>query len=84
MPTLGQPENRTPMLGPNGLPANNWAQWFTRVWSAVTGQYFYIPAVSGVPSGAPEVRGGFVPIVYDTANDDLYAYNGGWVKVTLS
>ncbi|MGB1214612.1 MAG: hypothetical protein ACPG4X_14705 [Pikeienuella sp.] len=62
-----------------------WQQWFTQMWRGLVAQRaFYIPTSDGVPSFTPEVRAGFVPMAYDTANNDLYVYNGSWVKVTLS
>ena len=46
--------------------------------------FLYIPSVAGVPSATPTPIGATVPLVYDTDNNDLYAYNGSWKKTGLS
>lgn len=45
---------------------------------ADTDGFFYIPTVAGTPTGTPATKTGFVPMVYDTTNDELYVFNGGW------
>lgn len=88
MPFPGDPQSRATLVNQDGTPAPYWARWLTELYRTVvpTGpnRVLYIPAVSGVPTFTPESRGGFVPLAYDTANDDLYVYNAGWVKVTLA
>ena len=85
MPTLGEPENRSILIGPDGRPAPAWQQWFTRLWRSVApSDYFYIPSRSGAPTATPETRSGFVPMVYDTANNKLYVYNGAWKATSLT
>lgn len=84
MPAPSQPPNSAPIVGSERL-TTAWQTWFSAIYrTVVPSGVFYIPAASGVPSGVPENRAGFVPMKYDTANDDLYVYNGGWVKVSLS
>ena len=53
--------------------------------TTATRGFLYIPGSNGVPTGVPaNAASGIVPLCYDYANNDLYAYNGGWVKVSLS
>lgn len=53
--------------------------------TTATRGFLFIPGGNGVPTGAPaNAASGIVALYYDYANDDLYAYNGGWVKVALS
>lgn len=40
----------------------------------------YIPSCPGIPIGVPTAFVGRMPMVYDSANDDLYLYNNGWKK----
>jgi len=50
-----------------------------------TDGFLYIPTTtSGAPTGTPTAHSGMVPMVYDDTNNNLYVYNGGWKKVTLS
>lgn len=84
MPTPGNPPNRQPLAGRDGLVSSPWARWFTQIRDAVAGTSFYIPTTDGAPTDTPETRAGFVPARYDTTNERLYVYNGGWVSVTLS
>jgi len=84
MPVLTIPPNIT-NINEGGRPTMGWQQWFTALRNSLTGSSFYIPAASGVPTDTPEVRAGFVPIRYDTANDRIYVYRGGaWRSVTVS
>jgi hypothetical protein len=88
MPALGQPENRSLLVGQDGRPATAWQLWFTALWRAVAPMdYFWIPSRDGAPTAVPETRTGFAPLVFDFQNNDLYVYNhdtSAWVKVTLS
>lgn len=45
------------------------------------GQFLVIPYCAGPPTGTP-VRG--MCLIYDSTNNDLYVYNGGWKKVHLA
>jgi len=38
----------------------------------------YIPTCAGAPNGTPTPINGMVPIIYDSVNNKLYIYNGGW------
>lgn len=47
--------------------------------------FLFVSGSNGVPTGVPaNAASGIVPLCYDYANNDLYAYNGGWVSVSLS
>lgn len=43
-----------------------------------TNGFLYIPTCAGTPSGTPTAYSGRVPIVYDSTNDKIYVYDGGW------
>lgn len=51
--------------------------------TAISG-FLYVPSCAGAPTGVPNGATGRVPIVYDTTDNKLYAYNGAWKSVTLS
>jgi hypothetical protein len=42
-----------------------------------TDGFLYIPSCAGAPSGTPTTKTGFIPLVYDSTNNILYAYSGG-------
>jgi len=47
-----------------------------------TNKFLYVPTFGGVPTGVPAVElAGTVPLGYDTVGDQLYFYNGAWVKL---
>jgi len=46
--------------------------------------FLYIPTSAGVPTGAPTGYTGKVALHYDTANNDIYVYNGAWRKVAVA
>lgn len=47
--------------------------------TTATDGFPFIPSCAGVPTGVPAGSyTGRIPLVYDTTNDRLYAYNGGW------
>lgn len=52
--------------------------------SNMTNGFFYIPSAAGAPSGAPTAISGYVPMYYDSTNNQFYVYNGAWKKVTLA
>jgi hypothetical protein len=49
-----------------------------------TDGFIYIPTVAGTPVGAPTAFAGGVAMIFDTTNNKLYIYDGGWISVTLS
>ena len=50
-----------------------------------TGGFTCIPTCAGTPTGVPaNVPTGNVALVYDTANNKLYVYDGGWISTTLA
>lgn len=49
-----------------------------------TDGFLYVPTCNGVPSGTPTSYTGRCPLVYDTADNRLYVYNGGWKQVAMS
>jgi hypothetical protein len=51
--------------------------------AADTAGHIYIQAVAGAPTGVPTGYAGFVPVRYDSSNNYLYVYNGGWKKSTV-
>lgn len=52
--------------------------------TTATDGFLYIPSCAGPPTGTPTTKTGRVPIVFDTTNNDLYIYDGGWVSVALT
>lgn len=46
-----------------------------------TGGFPFVPTCPGTPTGAPTTRTGRSPFIYDSTNDLLYVYNGGWQQV---
>lgn len=52
--------------------------------SSRNGGFLFIPTSAGAPSGTPSTYGGNVALVYDTTNNKLMVYDGGWIGVTLS
>ena len=49
-----------------------------------TDRFIYIQTMAGTPSGTPTAITGHVPMVYDTTNNKLYVYNGGWKSATFA
>jgi hypothetical protein len=50
-----------------------------------TNKFLYVPTFGGPPTGVPAVElAGTVPLGYDTVGDQLYFYNGSWVKLNAS
>ena len=50
--------------------------------TSATDGFLYIPTCAGAPTGTPTTKTGMVPLIFDTTNNNLYIYNGGWKKTT--
>jgi hypothetical protein len=51
---------------------------------SATSGFGYMPTCAGPPTGIPVPRAGYVPFVYDTTNNKLWAFNGAsWRGVAL-
>jgi hypothetical protein len=46
--------------------------------------FMQIPSMSGPPTGVPVTQAGCVPMVFDTANNKLWIYNGAWKGVVVT
>jgi len=47
-----------------------------------TNGFLYIPTCAGTPTGVPTAQTGTVAMVFDTTNNKLYIYDGGWLGGT--
>lgn len=52
--------------------------------TTATDGFLYIDSCAGAPTGTPTAITGRIPIVYDSTNNKLYAYNSAWKSVTLA
>jgi hypothetical protein len=52
--------------------------------TTATDGFLYIPSCAGAPTGTPTSKTGRTPMVFDTTNNKLMIYDGGWIGVTLS
>ncbi len=52
--------------------------------TTATDGFLYIPSCAGTPTGMPTTKTGRTPVVYDSTNDILYVYRGGWKKATAN
>lgn len=50
--------------------------------TTATDGFLYIPTCAGTPTGAPTAQTGTVAMVFDTTNNKLYIYDGGWIGGT--
>lgn len=77
-----------------GLAATNQRMKITSLASVVIGNnsaalatnatdgFLYIPTCAGTPTGVPTAQTGTVAMVFDTSNNKLYIYDGGWLGGT--
>lgn len=54
----------------------------TAIATNATDGFLYITSCAGTPTGTPTSYTGRVAMVFDTTNNKLYVYNGGWIDVT--
>jgi hypothetical protein len=47
--------------------------------TSATDGFLYIPTMAGAPSGTPTAYTGRVPIVFNTTNNKIHVYDGGWL-----
>jgi hypothetical protein len=52
--------------------------------TTATDGFAYIPTCAGNPTGTPTAQTGTVAMVFDSTNNALYVYDGGWIKVALT
>lgn len=52
--------------------------------TTATDGFLYVPTCAGTPTGVPTSYTGKVALVFDTTNNRLYAYDGGWLAVELA
>lgn len=63
------------VTGPGSLVVGTGA-----VSTAATDGFLYLPTCAGTPTGAPTAFAGTAAVVYDSVNDKICVYNGGWKK----
>lgn len=44
-----------------------------------TDGFLYLPTCAGTPTGTPTTRTGYVAVVFDTTNNKISVYDGGWI-----
>lgn len=47
--------------------------------TSATNGFLYITSCAGTPTGVPTAYTGRVPLQYDSTNNKLYIYDGGWI-----
>ena len=52
--------------------------------TTATDGFLYIPSCAGVPTGVPTSKTGTVALVYNSADNALYVYNGAWKNVSFA
>jgi hypothetical protein len=50
--------------------------------TTATDGFLYIPTCAGTPTGVPTTQTGTVAMIFDTTNNKLYIYDGGWLGGT--
>lgn len=50
--------------------------------TTATDGFLYIPTCAGTPTGVPTTQTGTVAMVFDTTNNKLMIYDGGWLGAT--
>jgi hypothetical protein len=50
--------------------------------TTATDGFLYIPTCAGTPTGVPTAQTGTVAMIFDTTNNKLYIYDGGWIGGT--
>ncbi len=56
----------------------------TALATTATDGFTYIPTCAGIPTGVPTAQSGTAPVVYDTTDNRLYVYNGGWKSAAFA
>lgn len=51
--------------------------------TTATDGFLYIPTCAGAPTGVPTAFTGKVAMIFDTTNNKLYIYDGGWLGGTV-
>lgn len=49
-----------------------------------TDGFTYIPTCAGAPSGTPTAYTGKVAMIFDTTNNRIYVYDGGWLSAAVA
>jgi hypothetical protein len=52
--------------------------------TGATDGFLYVPTMAGAASGVPTAQTGTVALVFDTTNNRLRVYDGGWISVALA
>jgi len=52
--------------------------------TTATDGFTYVPTCVGIPTGVPTAQAGGAPVVYDTTDNRLYVYNGGWTSAAFA
>jgi len=52
--------------------------------TTATDGFTYVPTCAGIPTGVPTAQLGTAPVVYDTTDNRLYVYNGGWKSAAFA
>jgi hypothetical protein len=52
--------------------------------TTATDGFLYVATCAGTPTGTPTAFTGRAPLVYDSNNNKLWIYDGGWIGVTLA
>lgn len=50
--------------------------------TTATSGFIHVAGMPGTPTGVPTSFAGRYPLTYDSANNKLYAYDGGWIDLT--